>query len=493
MSLSYLLTLSTTTTAVLALVAYYFYAKKPVAQLRKEGVQNRENLAVLRAVDKLILSNLSLPYIAQEIVNLLGQKQRMLGAAVTTIDERTGALTIQAITRLTKIAPLDKVIKQFTGMTVAPEEMQRNASRFAQAINERRVIAGDDLVEFTCPPLKPSQARKIQQLGRIKHIVVYPVVAGDRVSGAMIYLFNRSSDSIDAKDTELMEAVTSEVGIALENARLISQIEAINKKLQAANQHLQQLDANKDEFISIASHQLRTPLTAIKGYVSMLLEGDFGPVRPEQATVMQQLEQSTNQIINMVNELLSVSRINAQKFELVKAPTRLEDLAVDVVAELRPLAKQKSLPVRLHLPAKSPGELMIDPMRIRQAILNFLDNALKYTTKGYVDVTLRQDGQDVVLTVTDTGIGIPKKDLEQMFTKFFRAKNARELLVTGSGLGLFVAKRVIDSHRGSCIMESQEGRGSTFGFRLPLAAVTVPRSKRPPSKTAATVVKKVAV
>lgn len=468
--------------AAAAALVYYWRARKPVAALRREGVQTQENLALLRQIDKLILSNMSLGYIAQELVNLLGQTKQMVGASLTTVDEHTGSLTIQAITDNQHLKALSPLVAKLKGLTITPAEVQRGASRTVQAINERRVLSGDRLTDFVSPPLSKETANKIQSLARVHSVYVYPVIVEGRVSGAMTFLFDRTKRDITQKDLDLMQSVTNEVGIAIENARLITQIEEINQKLQVANDHLQQLDASKDEFISIASHQLRTPLTAIKGYVSMLLDGDFGRVSAAQVVVMRQVAHSTNQIINLVNELLSVSRINAQKFELTLVPTRLEEIVRDVVGELQPLAAQKSLRLNVNLPKQPLGELPLDPLRIRQVVLNFIDNAIKYTEHGQIEATLAREGHEVVFTVKDTGIGIPKAEHGQIFTKFYRAENARQMVAAGSGLGLFVAKRVIEGHHGRSILESVEGQGSTFGFRLPLLVdklTSQPQSSKP--------------
>lgn len=448
--------------------------------------RSSDNLALLRKIDRMILSNLSLDYIAQEIVNQLPSGTKLLGGTLRAIESGTGALKALGVTDSLRAAGNELSLNGLQGSILSPAQLQRHASLTAQAIDERRVVSGEQLCDFECPPLTLEQAKRIQDSLQIKGIFAYPITAADRVSGAMTFYFDRPLNHISRKDHEMMQAVTDVIGIAMENSRLINQTEDINKKLAEANTQLHRLDQTKDEFITIASHQLRSPLTAIKGYLSMLLDRDFGAVSKRQEPIFQQIMESTNEVINIINDMLSVSRINAQKFELTRVPIHLEDVIGDVLSELKPLASKKALRVALKVPKQPLGSLSFDPLRIRQVLVNFIDNAIKYTPRGYIDVELKQDGDDVVFTVSDTGIGIPKRELGRMFTKFYRAANARQLVTSGSGLGLFVARQVIEAHQGTCIMESREGRGSTFGFRIPLKVLQSGKADLPPDKVVAT-------
>lgn len=438
------------------------------------------NLSLLRKIDGMILSNLAFNYIAEEVVNVLPGRGSLLGGMLRVVDAKCGDLEVVAISKSLS-GPKDVLsLARLQGTTVSPNQLSKMDELTAQALNERRITSGERLKQAACPPLTPDEANQIQAHLDVKSLFVYPIVVENRLSGALTFYSSESQADVAQADEELMQSISDEVGIALANAHLTRQLDEINSKLEDANAHLQQMDAMKDEFISIASHQLRSPLTAIKGYLSMLLDSDFGEVPEKQKPVLGQLKQSTNEVINLINDMLSVSRINAQKFELTKAPVHLEEIVSDVANELKPLATERSLALKLELPTPPLGELNLDPLRMRQVLINFIDNAIKYTEHGTVTVSVRKEAGDVVLTVADTGIGIPEGELTQMFTKFYRAENARQMVTSGSGLGLFVAKRIIEEHHATPIIESVEGVGSTFGFRVPFAAVTVARDATAP-------------
>lgn len=431
------------------------------------------DMRMFRQVDKMILSNLSFEYVAQQIVDLIPAAHRILGVTLRTADERTGQLDVAAVSSNLN-APGDALgLHALVGSAIEPTAAQRSGSRTVQAVNQRQVEAGDSLSAFEAPTIKAATAGKIQAHLGIKAIVSYPVMVESQVVGALTFYFDRSTDSLSEHDHEIMQGITDEVGIAIENSRLTSQLEGINRQLAEANSHLKEVDALKDDFIAIASHQLRSPLTAIKGYLSMLNEGDFGKLQREQAAILGQLSHSTNEVINLINDMLSVSRINAQKFELAKTAIDLEELVHDVFLELGPLAQKKSLAFTLEAPAHPLGQLNLDPLRIRQVVINLIDNAIKYTDQGSVKVRLEQADGQIRFTVTDTGIGIPVDEHDQMFKKFYRASNARTVVVSGSGLGLYVAREIVEKHRGSMILESAQGKGSTVGFSIPFATAAV--------------------
>lgn len=457
-----------------ALLAAGWYRYRLVRQVVHKTAVDRERLKVLRQIDQMILSNVSLEEIAERITAVIADTHSILGGVVRNVDQRAGSLTVLAVSPNVQAASEKSGRQGLMQRTSTAAEMTQGRSRIAQAVNERRVVTGELLRDFECPLLKPTEADAIQKELGIRSVVVYPIVVEDRLSGAVSFFFAKPAAKLTKDDHSLMQSLADEAGIAMENTRLLCQLEDMNSRLEEANMHLQTLDATKDEFISITSHQLRSPLTAVKGYLSMLLDRDFGPVAKRQEPVLRQIAQSTSDMINVLNDLLSVSKINAEHFELTRAPANLEDIVTDVVSEMKPLAQEKALSIKVVLPQHPIGVVYIDPLRIRQVLINFIDNAIKYTPQGSIEVRLSASSRDITCLVTDHGIGIPKRELSQMFTKFYRALNARKLVTLGTGLGLFVAKRVIEDHHGNVIVKSVEGKGSTFGFTLPRAALSQP-------------------
>ena len=235
-----------------------------------------------------------------------------------------------------------------------------------------------------------------------------------------------------------------------------------------SNQQLQRLDEAKNEFISMASHQLRTPLTSIKGYLDMLLQGDLGPVRPTQKAVLREAFSSSERMVQLINDFLSISRLQTGTFTMNRQLASLSDIVRSEVALLKVVAKQRNIVLSVHIDEDVPT-LDIDAEKLRQVVMNMIDNAIFYSKeRTTVNVSLCCNTQEGVFTVEDQGIGVPKAEQSGVFGKFFRASNARKRRPDGTGVGLFLARKVVLEHGGSMIFTSKENKGSTFGFRLPL-------------------------
>ncbi len=228
-----------------------------------------------------------------------------------------------------------------------------------------------------------------------------------------------------------------------------------------------ELDRSKTEFASIASHQLRTPLSAIKWYAEMLLGNDFGKLNREQERYLQEVSDSNDRMIDLVNALLNVSRIDLGELAVNPVPLALKMTVESVLKESVLAAGIK----RVHL-VKKFGKLpkiVADPTLVRIVVQNLLSNAFTYTPKGgNVTITLAPEETSVLLTVADTGCGIPKKHQNNIFMKFFRADNARVVQPSGNGLGLYTTKAAVERMGGKIWFTSEENVGTTFFVRLPL-------------------------
>jgi signal transduction histidine kinase len=218
----------------------------------------------------------------------------------------------------------------------------------------------------------------------------------------------------------------------------------------------------------MASHQLRTPLTSIKGYISMLEDGDAGSLNSSQREYLEYAYSGSVRMVNLINDLLNVSRMQAGKFLIDKEFADIEFIVREEVQNLQAHANTKNIHLKYIAPKKKIPDISLDINKTRQVIMNFIDNAIYYTPKGSINVSLEIIEDDIELRVKDTGIGVPKAAKKQLFSKFFRAPNAMTLRPDGTGLGLYLAKRVIEDQNGTIIFESEEGKGSTFGFRLPM-------------------------
>ena len=288
------------------------------------------------------------------------------------------------------------------------------------------------------------------------------------------------------RDLRVLETIADELVIAIQNALSLEQVREVNATLQTridtathslrlSNEKLRKLDDTKDEFISMASHQLRTPLTSVKGYVSMILDGDAGPVNAQQRKFLTEAFDSSNRMAGIIGDFLNVSRLQTGKFSLEREQIDLSEVVASEVEHLQNTASVRGLTLHYRKPARF-ASMALDKSKIEQVIMNFIDNAIFYAPDtGTIDIELFQRAGRAVFTVRDYGIGVPKSEQASLFTKFFRATNARRKRPDGTGVGLFLAKKVVVAHKGAIIFESEEGKGSTFGFEIPIRTVTEER------------------
>ena len=228
------------------------------------------------------------------------------------------------------------------------------------------------------------------------------------------------------------------------------------------------IERMKTEFVSIAAHQLRTPLSAIKWTLKMLLTGDMGKVSKKQKEFMEKTYKSNERMITLINDLLDVSRIEEGKHLYKKVSSDIEKICKNVIKLYKREIKEKALEFKFITPGKLP-KVMVDKEKIEIAIKNIFENAIRYTPpKGKVAISLATGKKQIEVSISDTGVGIPENQQHRLFTKFFRGANIIRMETEGTGLGLFIAKNIIEAHKGRIWFESQEGKGSTFYLTLPI-------------------------
>jgi len=245
--------------------------------------------------------------------------------------------------------------------------------------------------------------------------------------------------------------------------------------LTMANKHLQSLEDAKSKFVSVTTHQLRTPLAAIKWTLDMAAKGQLGMVNDEQKKFLGKGLDSTNRVISIVNDLLKIDSIDEERSQYEFHPTDLIKLIGDVLFEFHNQAEIKKIRLNFVRPETNIPFLDIDADKIRIAIENLVDNAIKYTIEGgevsviVSDNRLNSAEGAIEISISDTGIGISSGDASRIFQKFFRAGNAIQKEPDGSGLGLFIARDIIEKHRGAIWFKNRpDGQGTIFTFTLPL-------------------------
>ncbi len=230
---------------------------------------------------------------------------------------------------------------------------------------------------------------------------------------------------------------------------------------------IKELDQMKDEFISIASHELRTPITAIRGYTSMVIEGTFGQITPKIKQGLERIMTSTNRLGELVEELLNVSRIEQGRIQLELKPLDPIPIIQEVVNELSIMAREKNLKLNFNKTTKVP-EIFADSDKLKQILLNIIGNAIKYTDKGSVDISSGVKKNKVEIKIKDSGIGMSPEAQKHLFKKFFRVQNERTKKITGTGLGLWITKQLIELMKGNIYIESMEGVGTQVTVIFPI-------------------------
>lgn len=234
-----------------------------------------------------------------------------------------------------------------------------------------------------------------------------------------------------------------------------------------------EVDRMKSEFISLASHQLRTPLSAIKTYSHMLVDGYMGDVNTTQKKSLRTIIAATDRMNELISTLLNITRIESGTIIITLKSVRLDKLIEDIIKELAPLASDKSIALSQKNVGSASFSLRTDVLILREMILNLATNAIKYTPDGgKVEVTLRARKNDIIIAVTDNGWGIPSYARDQVFSKFFRAHNIVKRETTGTGLGLYLVKGLSERLGGTVWFESQEGKGTSFFLSLPRSQKT---------------------
>ena len=268
--------------------------------------------------------------------------------------------------------------------------------------------------------------------------------------GVLLLGEKKSGDAFTDQDLKLLEILSNQTAAAVEKARFFEE------------------DQLKSEFVSIASHELLTPTAAMEGYLSMILEEDMGKVDDKARGYLEKVFAESKRLASLVKDLLNVSRIERGKIVVNVQPIELIPLITTTIENLQIKAKERGLKLTFDAPKTLP-KVMADPEKLTEVVMNIAGNGLKYTTEGAVTVSVEVKGNQVLVHTKDSGIGMKPADVQHLFTKFFRASNSDETGQTGTGLGLYISKHVIELMGGTLAVTSELGKGSTFTFSLPVA------------------------
>jgi signal transduction histidine kinase/FixJ family two-component response regulator len=464
---------ASTTTAIDALrQGAYDYITKPfdlweTAKAIERGLESRflvmENR---RLVTSLEAANRELQHHEEILRRKVEEATARLQTLYVAGKEISASLSLQST--------LDVVLRQvgsLTGASAAVVYLRDSETEeyVAEALTENvrehrkrlRFSAGAGLhgqaVRSGMPVLEPHLdgavgAEELLDLLGAKGVLIVPLFDNEGPIGALTAA-DREGGGLTESDREGLEMFASQASIAITNAILY--------------ERTKELDRLKSEFVAVVSHEVRTPLTSIKGSLELLGDERFHTLPPPQKELLQICQANTERLISLINDILDFSKLEASKFTLNLEETDLLKVVAEAVENIRSLAAMKRITVDIHVEG-TVGTVEVDPMRVSQVITNLLGNAIKFSAeKSRVEIWARGGGDAVEISVRDQGKGISPKDLSRLFQRFGQLDSSNTRKAGGTGLGLVISKGIVEQHGGKIWVDSQVGAGSTFSFTLP--------------------------
>lgn len=342
-----------------------------------------------------------------------------------------------------------------------------------KAIETREAYTTTDWMEILHPAFTTEEARNLQRNLGIKTSLVVPIISSDQAIGTIIFSMSKPKEQISADEFDLLNGFSDVVSLAVQNATIHTKLQATSDKLQLANEKLHQLDSLKDEFVSIASHELRTPMGAIKSLVSMILEGDYGPISDSLREPLQDINVSVDRLVNLVNNMLNISRIEQGRMKFSFMDFDALALVEQVINSLEPLAKARG--ISLTFGQVETDSIQVDQDKLVQILDNLVGNALKFTDAGgAITVVMSKDVDKISVHVSDTGAGISEADQRTLFGKFKQISSQQKGKPAGSGLGLYISRELARKMGGDLwIEQSEPNKGSTFTVSFPISGTAL--------------------
>ena len=435
----------------------------------------------LLELGKALSSILQLDKLIDTILSQVTQAMQIKRGAVFLWDNEGESLTIRAS----------------TGMT----DESKESIKFFKDDRYLEILKDAEPVEFSDKLTSQNdiaQSEKLQTAVKfIPKPVFIPFVAQGNLVGLLVLGEKLSKDRYTSDDLSLLKTLSYQGAVAIQNAVLYEQLRRRTESLEAAYNNLRktyqesygtslpdasegdldvaiailaeklsQVDKLKSQFVANVSHDLRTPITSIKGYIDNLLDGIYGELTEKQTRNLGRVQNKCNELIELVNDLLDLSRIESGAITLQAKDILLRELIEEVVVSLRHQAEEKNISIDFF--CKDDLRLTADPNRLKQVLINLLDNAVKFTEDGgAVKVDVIDKKNEVEISVSDTGIGIPESEREQIFDRFYQSTVLNGRGAKGTGLGLAIAKSLVEMHGGQIKVESEIGKGSRFYFTLP--------------------------
>jgi signal transduction histidine kinase len=426
-----------------------------------ELAERNKILTLLRKIDEIILSTVTkVDQIADQIVQCIISNSYFKTVFIYVIDEKEGVLKPLAVgLKKTSILLDDNITHIYYNGVISISQID---NPLIKATKEGKMIESIALSSFMSPPLTQETANETQKSLGIQKFIIHPFYMRNKPAGVII--FGLGEDQISYPYwNDLIVRLPEVVSIAIDNALLYQQIEKDNEQLK-------ELDRLKDEFVSVASHELRTPMTAIKSYLWMALNKSTKELDPQVKQEIEIAYGSTERLLKLVQDMLTISRIEGKRLQLQKEEFNFNEITQQAYDELKITAKEKGIVFNFNISEK-PIIIIGDKEKLSEVLQNIIGNALKFTpVKGAISLSINEDEKYLTIDVVNTGSFIPQEELPKLFQKFNRLNieaTNKEGASMGTGLGLYITKQIVEMHNGTIDVTSDETEGTTFHVKIP--------------------------
>lgn len=442
-------------------------------KIRDELKEKTRLLSVLHKLYTIMISLVTLEETAQKLTDAIAFELGFKAGVLSLVDESTQSLKRVAVSQ-TEAGKIGIKMLPVPYKSIGTP-LNYDGNLLIKALREKKPQMTTNMYDLFIPNLSPELAARLQSVMGITTSMVYPVFSKDKAIGTMIFSISGNEKDISNIQKEGMKRILEVVGLVIDRVYVYEKLAKTSESLRLANRKLEELDQLKDDFVSVASHELRTPMTAIRSYAWMALNRPDISLSEKMKKYLSRTLISTERLINLVNDMLNVSRIESGRVEIKPAVFDISALVEDVMTEVGPKAAEKTLHLQVNK-AQIP-QVFADQDKVHQVLLNLIGNSLKFTQNGgLISASFFTDGQIVEVAIKDNGVGISQDDLGRLFKKFGRLDNSYVAAATsgGTGLGLYIARSLVELSGGKIWATSEGlGKGTTFTFSLPVATPAI--------------------
>jgi signal transduction histidine kinase len=424
----------------------YANLEQKVQERTRELTEALEQVQALAEVSRAVGSTLDLETVLNTIVARAVQLSATRGGVIYEYDEATQQFQVRGSHRVE-----EEVVE---ALRAVPLRLGEGAVGKAATI--RKPVEVTDVLNEE--QYDVARIRGVFERLGLRSVLALPLLLERQIMGGLV-IWRRETGSFAPEVVNLLETLATQSVLAIQNARLFREIEEKGRQLEIASKH-------KSQFLANMSHELRTPLNAILGYTKLITNNIYGEVPGKIRDVLERVELSGQHLLDLINDVLDVSKIEAGQLILSLNDYSMQDVVQTVFTALNPLAEGKALALKVVIAPDLP-RARGDERRIAQVLMNLIGNAIKFTDAGEVRVQATVSNGSFLVSVSDTGPGIPAADQQRIFEEFQQADSSSTRKKGGTGLGLSIAKRIIELHGGRLSVESRPGEGSTFSFTLP--------------------------